>query len=143
MASKDLHNRLHFVPLIVPIAARTDNTPIVSAIIDTAGYESVEFALVTGTNTDTNATFAVTVDEGDNSGLSDAVAVTGSKLIGTLAEAGFVFSDDNECRKLGYIGNRRYVRLTVTPSGNDSGNIFISGVAVLGNSRSKPTPTIS
>jgi hypothetical protein len=143
MASKDLHNRLHFVPLIVPIAARTDNTPIVSAIIDTAGYESVEFALVTGTNTDTNATFAVTVDEGDNSGLSDAVAVTNSKLIGTLAEAGFVFSDDNECRKLGYIGNRRYVRLTVTPSGNDSGNIFISGVAVLGNSRSKPTPTIS
>lgn len=143
MASKDLHNRLHFVPLIVPIAARTDNTPIVSAIIDTAGYESVEFALVTGTNTDTNATFAVTVDEGDNSGLSDAVAVTNSKLIGTLADAGFVFSDDNECRKLGYIGNRRYVRLTVTPSGNDSGNIFISGVAVLGNSRSKPTPTIS
>lgn len=143
MASKDLHNRLHFVPLIVPVAARTDNTPIVSAIIDTQGYESVEFALVTGTNTDTNATFAVTVDEGDNSALSDAVAVTNSKLIGTLAEAGFTFADDNECRKLGYIGSKRYVRLTVTPSGNDSGNIFISGVAVLGNSRSKPTPTLS
>ncbi|EJC75556.1 hypothetical protein Rleg10DRAFT_5810 [Rhizobium leguminosarum bv. trifolii WSM2012] len=143
MASKDLHNRVHFVPLIVPVAARTDNTPIVSAIIDTQGYESVEFALVTGTNTDTNATFAVTVDEGDNSGLSDAVAVTNSKLIGTLAEAGFTFADDNECRKLGYIGNKRYVRVTVTPSGNDSGNIFISGVAVLGNSRSKPTPTLS
>jgi len=143
MASKDLHNNLHFVPLIVPVAARTDNTAIVSSIIDTAGYESVEFVLTTGTNTDTNATFAVTVDEGDNSGLSDAVAVTNAKLIGTLAESGFIFSDDNECRKLGYIGNKRYVRLTVTPSGNDSGNIFIAGVAVLGNSRSKPTPTLS
>lgn len=143
MASKDLHNRLHFVPLIVPVAARTDNTPIVSAIIDTQGYESVEFALVTGTNTDTNATFAVTVDEGDNSALSDAVAVTNSKLIGTLAEGSFTFADDNECRKLGYIGSKRYVRLTVTPSGNDSGNIFIAGVAVLGNSRTKPTPTLS
>lgn len=143
MASKDLHNRLHFVPLIVPVAARTDNTAIVSAIIDTAGYESVEFALVTGTNTDTNATFAVTVDEGDAANLSDAVAVTNSKLIGTLAEAGFTFADDNEARKLGYIGNKRYVRLTVTPSGNDSGNIFIAGVAALGNSRSKPTPTLS
>ncbi|AHG45120.1 hypothetical protein RLEG12_18580 [Rhizobium leguminosarum bv. trifolii CB782] len=143
MASKDLHNRVHFVPLIVPVAARTDNTPIVSAIIDTQGYESVEFALVTGTNTDTNATFAVTVDEGDNSGLSDAVAVTNSKLIGTLADAGFTFADDNECRKLGYIGGKRYVRLTVTPSGNDSGNIFLAGVAALGNSRSKPTPTLS
>jgi len=143
MASKDLHNNLHFVPLIAPVAARTDNTAIVSAIIDTAGYESVEFALVTGTNTDTNATFAVTVDEGDNSGLSDAVAVTNSKLIGTLAEGGFTFSDDIECRKLGYVGTKRYVRLTVTPSGNDSGNIFIAGVAVLGNARSKPTATLS
>lgn len=143
MASKDIHNNLHFVPLIVPVAARTDNTAIVSAIIDTLGYDSVEFALITGTNTDTNATFAVTVDEGDNSGLSDAVAVTNSKLIGTLAEAGFIFSDDNECRKLGYIGNRRYVRLTVTPSGNDSGNIFIAGVAILGNARSKPSATLT
>lgn len=143
MASRDLHNRLHFVPLIVPVAARTDNTAIVSAIIDLQGYESCEFVLVTGTNTDTNATFAVTVDEGDAANLSDAVAVTNAKLIGTLAEAGFIFSDDNECRKLGYIGSKRYVRLTVTPSGNDSGNIFIAGVAVLGNARNKPTSTLS
>jgi len=144
MASKDLHNNLHFVPLIAPVAARTDNTAIVSAIIDTLGYESVEFALVTGTNTDTNATFAVTVDEGDASNLSDAVAVsTGPKLLGTLAEGGFTFADDVECRKLGYVGNKRYVRLTLTPSGNDSGNIFIAGVAVLGNPRSHPTATLS
>jgi hypothetical protein len=86
LASKDLHNNLHFVPLIAPIAARTDNTAIVSSIIDTLGYESCEFVLVTGTNTDVNATFAVTVDEGDASNLSDAVAVTtGPKLLGTLA----------------------------------------------------------
>lgn len=144
MASKDLHNNLHFVPLIAPIAARTDNTAIVSAIIDTQGYDSCEFAIITGTNTDANATFAVTVDEGDASNLSDAVAVsTGVKLLGTLAEAGYTFSDDVECRKLGYVGTRRYVRVTVTPSGNDSGNIFIAGVAVLGNSRSKPTSTLS
>jgi hypothetical protein len=35
------------------------------------------------------------------------------------------------------------VRLTVTPTGNDSGNIFIAGVAALGNSRNKPTSTLS
>lgn len=143
MASKDIHNSLHFVPLIVPVAARTDNTAIVSAIIDTKGYESAEFVIVTGTNTDTNATFAVLVEDGDASNLSDAVAVADAQLIGTEAVAGFTFSDDNECRKIGYLGNKRYVRVTVTPSGNDAGNIFISGVAVLGNARNAPTPTLS
>ena len=143
MASKDIHNKLHFVPLITPAAARTDNTAIVSAIIDTLGYESVELALVTGANTDTNATFAVLVEDGDNSGLSDNAAVADTFLLGTEAGAGFTFADDGECRKIGYVGGKRYVRMTVTPSGNDSGNIFLAGVAVLGNPRSAPTPTLS
>jgi hypothetical protein len=143
MASYDIHNNLHFVPLIAPIAARTDNTAIVSAIIDTMGYEAAELVLITGTNTDTNATFAVLVEDGDNSGLSDAAAVADTFLIGTEAVAGFTFADDVECRKIGYVGNKRYLRLTVTPSGNDSGNIFISGVAVLGHPRRAPTPTLS
>lgn len=142
MASRDIHNNLHFVPLITPVAARTDNTAIVSAIIDTSGYEGVELVLVTGANTDVNATFAVLVEDGDNSGLSDNVAVADSFLIGTGAGASFTFADDGECRKIGYIGSKRYVRMTVTPSGNDSGNIFISGVAVLGKPRHAPTPTL-
>lgn len=143
MASKDIHNNLHFAPLIAPVAARTDNTAIVSAIIDTLGYEACELVLITGTNTDTNATFAVLVEDGDNSGLSDNAAVVDAQLIGTEAVAGFTFADDVECRKIGYIGGKRYVRMTVTPSGNDSGNIFIAGVAVLGHSRHGPTPTLS
>lgn len=143
MASKDLHNNLHFVPLIAPVAARTDNTAIVSAIIDTSGYESAEFVIVTGTNTDTNATFAVLVEDGNQSDLSDNGAVADTFLLGTEAEAGFTFADDVECRKIGYVGPKRYVRVTVTPSGNDSGNIFLAGVAVLGNPRSRPTPTLS
>lgn len=143
MASKDLHNNLHFVPLIAPIAARTDNTAVVSAIIDTLGYESAEFVIVTGTNTDVNATFAVLVEDGNASNLSDNAAVADTFLLGTEAEAGFTFADDVECRKIGYVGQKRYVRVTVTPSGNDSGNIFLAGVAVLGNSRDKPTSTLS
>jgi hypothetical protein len=139
MPNREIHNTLHVVPLIVPIAARTDNTAIVSSIIDLAGYNAAEFVIVTGTNTDTNATFAVTVDAGDVANLSDAAAVAASQLVGTLALASFDFGDDNECRKIGYIGTKRYVRVTVTPSGNDSGNIFISGVAILGYPATGPT----
>lgn len=139
MASRDLMNSVHVVPLIAPIAARTDNTAIVSAIIDTAGYESCTLVLVTGTNTDANATFAVLVEDGDNSGLSDNAAVVDTFLIGTEALAGFTYADDVECRKIGYIGGKRYVRMTVTPSGNDSGNIFLAGIAVLGHPKRAPT----
>lgn len=140
MSQRDLCNVIHPVPLITPVAARTDNTPIVSAIIDTKGYNSCTLVLITGANTDANATFAVLVEEGDNLGLSDNTPVADENLVGTEALAGFTFADDNKCRKIGYVGNKRYVRMTVTPSGNDSGNIFLSGVAILGHPRTAPTP---
>lgn len=139
MAKFDLHNNIHTVPLIAPVAARTDNTAIVSSIIDTRGYGSVELVLVTGTNTDTNATFTVLVEDGDAANLSDAAAVVDAELLGTEVQASFQFDDDIETRKIGYIGNKRYVRMTVTPAGNDSGNIFLAGVAVLGHAILRPT----
>jgi hypothetical protein len=136
---RDLMNNIHPVPLIAPIAARTDDTAIVSAIIDTLGYGSCTLVLVTGTNTDADATFAVLVEDGDAANLSDHAAVDDSELLGTKVLAGFTFADAVECRKVGYIGHKRYVRMTVTPSGNDSGNIFLAGVAILGHPRIAPT----
>lgn len=136
---RDQMSNIHTVNVVPPAAARTDNTAIVSAIVDTRGYDSLTFVLLPGANTDTNATFAVTMDHGDVSNLSDAAAVPASMLQGTLALAGFQFDDDNETRKIGYVGNRRYARVTVTPSGNDAGNIFLAVVAVLGNPQIAPT----
>jgi hypothetical protein len=136
---RDLASNLHFKPAIAPAAARTDNTAIVSTILDTYGYGSAMLAMVTGTETDTNATFAVLLEESNDSGMSGANAVADGDMIGTEALAGFQFDDDNESRKLGYIGNKRYIRATITPSGNDSGNIFLAGVWVLGNPNSAPT----
>lgn len=137
---RDQLNHLHPVIAIPPTAAKTDNTAIVSSIIDVAGYAALTFAFLIGTNTDTNATFAVTMDHGDAANLSDATAVDAADIVGTLALAGFTFADDNETRKVGYIGTKRYVRLTVTPSGNDSGNIFLSALAILGLPELAPTP---
>lgn len=137
---RDQLSHLHVLTAIAPIAARTDNTAIASAIIDRRGYESLTFAILVGTNTDANATFAVTMEHGDDSGLSDTAAVATADVAGTLALAGYTFADDAETRKVGYVGAKRYVRLTVTPSGNDSGNIFIAAAAVLGHPALAPTP---
>lgn len=137
---RDLANHLTFKRAISPQAARTDNTPIVSQIIDTAGFEKMCFALNIGANTDTNATFAVLVEHGDAANLSDAAAVPDAQLTGTEAAASFTAADDdNSTRKIGYVGSKRYVRLTITPSGNDSGNIFVTALAVLSASRYWPS----
>jgi len=136
---RDIMNNVHVVNAIPPVAARTDNTAIVSSIIDVRDYDSAMFAISIGTNTDTNATFTALLEESDASNMSGAVAVADADLNGTEALAGFDFADDTETRKLGYRGAKRYIRLTITPAGNDSGNIFVAAVAILGNPMIAPT----
>ena len=136
---RSLLNKLHTVNAIPPVAARTDNTAIASEIIDLKGYDSCMFSINLGTNTDADATFAVTFEHGDNAALSDTAVPATTDLDGTVALAGFTYADDTETRKISYIGNKRYVRMTITPTGNNSGNIFLSATAVLGHAHIEPT----
>ncbi len=135
---KDLHSKIHPLKVITPVVV-TDNTAQVGTIIDRQGYDSLTYVIVTGTLADADATFAVLLEEGDQSNLSDAAPVADADLIGTEALAGFTFADDGETRKLGYKGNKRYTRLTITPSGN-TGNAPIAAVALLGHPALAPTP---
>jgi hypothetical protein len=136
---RDLMNNVHVVNAIPPVAARTDNTAIVSSIIDVRDFDSCMFAISVGANTDVNATFAVLLEESDASNMSGQNAVADADLNGLESLAGFQFDDDNETRKLGYRGSKRYIRLTITPTGNDSGNIFVAAVAILGRAYILPT----
>lgn len=138
---RDQSNDLNFKQLFAPKAATTDNTAYVSNIIDMLGFASCTLVLDTGTLTDADATFAVTMEHGDDSALADTAVPAAGDLIGTLAQAGFDFSGDNACRKLGYIGSKRYVRMTVTPT-NNTGNVFLAGVAVLGHPKVSPQPSV-
>lgn len=114
----------------------TDDTAQVGQIIDHQGALAVTYEILTGTLADANATFAVLLEHGDDSALADAAAVPDADMIsqtsGTAPEtaAAFAFGDDDEVRKLGYIGDKRYSRLTVTPSGN-TGNADIAACARL------------
>lgn len=135
---RDLHNCIEPKRAISPQAARTDNTAIVSEILDMQGAEAAELIIQLGANTDANATFAVLIEESDDSGMSGQNAVADAQLLGTEALAGFQYDDDNECRKIGYIGSKRYIRATITPSGNDSGNIFLSATWLRGFLRNQP-----
>lgn len=135
---RDLHNCIKVSRGLSPVAAGTDNTAYVSEIIDTANFDATEFLLQIGANTDADATFTVLVEDGDNASLTDNAAVADAYLLGTEALASFDFSDDNETRKIGYIGAKRYVRVTITPANNGAGNIYMAAVWLQCGARVSP-----
>lgn len=135
---RDLASNIAIRPVIAP-AANTDigTTPIVGTVIDRLGFNSVVYAIVTGTLSDADATYAVLLEESDASG-SGFTPVVDAYLTGTEAEASFTFADDGEARKLGYRGTKRYTRLTITPTGANSGNSPIAALAILGDAAERP-----
>lgn len=126
---RDIMDNLDLKRAISPQAARTDNTAIVSTVADLLGYDGAMLAINLGALTDADATFAVLMEESDDN--STFTTVAAANLNGTAALAGFIFSDDNKLRKIGYVGIKRYIRATITPSANDSGNIFVAAEWVL------------
>ena len=134
---EDLHNNIDIRRVISPVSV-SDNTAQVGQIIDRQGFDSLEYAIATGSLADADATFTVLLEEGDNSALSDAAAVADAQLLGTEALASFIFSDDNKVFKLGYKGYKRYTRLTITPGANASAAL-ISAIAILGCPNIAPT----
>lgn len=136
MAMADLHNNIKCLTAIAPAAAVTNDTAFVSAIVDTANFGSCEFVGLLGTNADSDATYTVLVEDGDSSTLADNVAVADEFLLGVEA-MGLDYADDGKCFKIGYIGPKRYVRVTITPADN-TGNAFVAGAWILGHPRNLP-----
>lgn len=141
MPRRDLHNQVYFSQAITPQIATNSDTAIVSNILDTALFESAELILAYGTLTDANVTVAVTLDEGDDSALSDAAAVATGDMLGTLAGMAATYADDLKTFKLGYVGKKRYIRATVTPTGNNSGALPIAGLWAQSHARTLPQST--
>jgi hypothetical protein len=138
---KDLMSVIHPVRAVSPVATAADNTPVVSQIIDrmvSVGFESLTFLIATGAIPDADATFTVLVEHGDDAALADAAAVPDDQLVGTEALASFQFDSDNACFKIGYVGTKRYVRLTITPA-NNTGATLVCVIALLGHPHATPT----
>lgn len=134
---RDQFNNIHPLRCISPVSEAA-TTALVGQIIDRQGYESLTYIIATGSIADADATFTVLLEDGDNSSLTDAAAVVDAELLGTEVLAAFQFDDDNETRKIGYIGNKRYTRLTITPVANASAAVLCA-VAILGNPALTPT----
>jgi len=137
---KDLTNNVHVKRVLSPVSS-ADNTALVGEIIDRQGFDSLTYLIAIGSIGDADATFTVLLEESDAANMSGAAAVADADLLGTEALAGFQFDDDNETRKLGYVGGKRYTRLTITPAGNSGtpSAALLGAVALLGHPALVPT----
>jgi hypothetical protein len=135
--NNDLHNNLKLTRVISPIS-QAGNTAMVGAIIDRQGYGSLEFAITLGTITTAGTAYTALLEDADELAFNVTnAAVADAYLLGTEALASFVDSEVNTTKKLGYIGSKRYVRLTMTPAGN-TGASTMSAVAVQGSPSISP-----
>lgn len=139
---EDLAHNIQVKRVISPVSV-ADNTAQVGQIIDHLGYESAAYIINIGAVADADMTAVVLLEESDASDMTGSNAVADADMIsqtlGTAPEtaAGFQFDSDNQVRKLGYIGFKRYTRMTITPANNTSAAL-LSAVCVLGDPNVAP-----
>ena len=134
---RDVLSGLRCARGIDPIEQTNVDTAFVSQIINLQGFYGLVWVIAYGDITDGNVTFTTLMEEDTVVGFGSATAVADADMIsqvaGTAPEiaASPLFGDDNEIRKIGYIGAQQFVRLTITPAGNNAGVIDVSAVAVM------------
>ena len=128
---RDLHNSIKVSPALNP-AAISSNTTTNGAIIDLKDFDSIEFLIQSGALADGTYTPSITV--GDESDLSDGTAASGTDLLGTVADATFAATDDNKVKKIGYVGIKRYARLSIASTGVTTGGT-LGAIVVQGSPR--------
>ncbi len=122
----DLASHLEPVQGLAPLARTAAEDGV---IIDSLGFNSLTFAINIGA---VAATTTLTLQHGDESDLSDAAAVDSDEIIGELTT--IETTDASSAMWLGYIGKKRYVRLSYT-----SGDSTVGIVAIKGHAISVPT----
>ena len=127
----DLHHDV--LPELV-LASQAVTGSVAGAIIDTARFEGLEFVFQSATIT---ADVDVLIEHGDDSGLTDATTVA-ADLIMTAGANPFAIAttDSDTAKSFGYIGKKRYVR--VTPGGGASNGV-VGIVSLKYGAHHKPT----
>ncbi len=130
MSSYDKKSLLKVVKAL-NIAAITANTTTAGNSIDTKGFESITFSVELGARTD--GSFLPLIQDSDDN--VNFVDVVDQFLIGTEAEA--LLNSANTIKTIGYVGKKRYVKLSLVSSGVSSG-ATATATAILSDAYSNP-----
>lgn len=109
------------------LATLSGTTPATGNIVDLADYSAATFALITGTVTDAGTVDGITfvVQESATTASADFTSVADADLVGL--ESGLAITLDTAdgvaVGSIGYIGNKRYVRVVATGTTNTAATI--------------------
>lgn len=134
MVVNEIHNGV-LQSRALTVTSITSATTTNGDTIDTAGFEALEFLLISTALAVTSGGFAVKLQHGDLANASDMADVDADEMLGS---ADFGDADDNVAKRIGYIGKRRYVRVVITSTGTSiSGSI--GAIALRAKAHHKPT----
>lgn len=143
MNQHDLHNNV-----LQKVCVESKNLAVASQIggaIDRQGFGGVEFIANYGTIAATGTTVALTIMESDLPTAASFTSVADADLLGTEASASIVAatprtagSNSAVCLRIGYKGNKRYVKGKLKASASSTGGL----VAVLFNPEIRPTSAL-
>lgn len=134
MATRENASLLGGAMALTPRAAIATNTTTVGTVVPLAGFNSATFFISSGVITD--GTYVPLVEEADTSG-GTYTPVVDADLTVTEASITFLATDDSLTKKIGYIGVKPFVRLSLVSTGVTTGGFF-SALAVLGDANFAP-----
>lgn len=150
---RDLHNNLSAVTAILPQTVTTSGGAVASGddALDLAGFESAELIVAVGASGDTlsgSVKLTVTIEHADeDAGTPDTAgtyaAVATADLLGATSASGVVLTIDDPAEdavthRLGYIGGKRFLKVTVTPSAGNTNGTPVAVSLVKGHPASAP-----
>lgn len=124
MSIRDLHSNIRTKTVISPLAIGANATKS-GIVIDRQGYGGVEFIVGYGAVTTTGSVVTLVVKDGDATG--SLASVADDYLLGTEALASLPAATPRAAgttkevtKRIGYVGNKRYVTVDAVQSGTTS-----------------------
>ena len=138
---KDLYNHIEFVQAIKPVLV-LDNTVPAAATVDLAGFNSAVIELSVGLKSADAGTITLKAEHSDATSFA---AVAAADMQGVTPAEGVIYtidadSDDSTSRivKFGYVGGKRYLKLTIAEVGGNASGVILGVTVVKGHGLDVP-----
>jgi len=138
---KDLYNHIEFVQAIKPVLV-LDNTVPAAATVDLAGFNSAVIELSVGLKSADTGTITLKAEHSDATSFADVAA---ADMQGVTPAEGVIYtidadSDDSTSRivKFGYVGGKRYLKLTIAEVGANANGVILGVTVVKGHGLDVP-----
>ena len=138
---KDLYNHIEFVQAIKPVLVK-DNTVPAAATVDLAGFNSAVIELSVGLKSADAGTITLKAEHSDTTSFANVAA---ADMQGVTPAEGVIYtidadSDDSTSRivKFGYVGGKRYLKLTIAEVGTNTNGVILGVTVVKGHGLDVP-----